>query len=322
MTLGHGQLVRGYRSNTVWDERTVGAEIAVSSLGVTAGAFTGDVRLNGVVGGYADVQPVPGAASPVLRSFYLHLGGVHDHALPNDTAPTAFEVEAGLELFRLAEFALVPFASYAEYLNYGRSFGAGADIRSSPRIDVARARFRAGLFVSEDGFVPGYVGAFYQASNLQARIVTAESYFEGDGSLEFAGFPLGEIEGGVDFLTEAEIAAFRAFTFAYHFRRHYGEQRLSDFSLRFAFRPVSLDGLRLAFELERQGLGSFFSLFSTDLRDQNTLVFDIDYPFSDFLHVSIRSRYGYRRLPDTAEGDERYLVQRRFEPMGGLRLRF
>ncbi len=312
MTFGTGHLVRGYRTTTAWDERTVGLEAAVASPGVTFGAFTGDVRMSDVAGAYAEVEPF----GPVR----VGLGVVHDFSPPSDAAPTGFQVDASAEALRLFEFVLAPYASYAEYLHYGRGVGFGADVGAPAFADLARLHLRLGAFVNGDGFTPGYVGPFYAVSNGEDRIVTADSFF-GEGDLALAGTPLGEVEGGLDVVTEFELVFFRAFELFYHFRRHYGDQDLSDFTLRAAFRPRFVDGLRVELGLDRQGLGSFFSLFR-DLRDQNTLVFDIDYPVGDLLHVSIRSRYGYRRLEDAEEGARRFLVQRRFEPLVGVRYRF
>src|SRR5690606_969455 len=158
-------------------------------------------------------------------------------------------------------------------------------------------------------------------ASASASSSAATASFGGDGTLGFAGVPLGEVGGGVDLLTAFEVAAFRTFALAYHFRRHYGDQALSDFSLRLAFHPRFVDGLSVALAIERQGLRSWFSLFR-DLEDQNALVFDVEYPLTGAAHLSIRSRYGYRRLADAEDGTERFLVQRRFEPFVGLRYRF
>ena len=321
VTLGDGLLVRDYRATTAWDERTVGAEGAVESPGVVFGAFAGDLRANDVVGAHVEAAPAPRASSRLLRSLRLGLGGIHDLGVDGAEAPTAFEVSARVEALRLLGLGLTPWAAYAEYLHYGRGGGGGVDFGSAEALGTARVRLRLGLLVSGDGFTPGYVGPFYQVSNVEARIVTAASFFEGDGTLAFAGVPLGEVEGGVDLLTAFEVSAFRTFALAYHFRRHYGDQALSDFSLRLAFHPRFVDGLSVALAIERQGLRSWFSLFR-DLEDQNALVFDVEYPLAGAAHLSIRSRYGYRRLADAEDGTERFLVQRRFEPFVGLRYRF
>jgi hypothetical protein len=320
VTLGHGLLARDYRVTTAWDERTVGAEVQVQSPGVDFRAFTGDLRANGVAGAHAEASPLVGASSPLLRSLRLGVGGVHDLGVDSTDAPTAFEASVRVEVFRLLGLGLSPWASYAEYLDYGRGVGIGADLGSAEVLGTARARLRLGVFFSGEGFTPGYVGPFYQVSNVEDRIVTASSFFEGDGALAFAGVPLGEAEGGVDLLTEIEVAAFRSFALSYHFRRHYGDQALSDFSLRLALRPRFAEGFGVALAVERQGLTSWWSLFD-DLQDQNALVFEVDYPLAGAAHLSIRSRYGYRRLGDPGDGAGRFLVQRRFEPFVGLRYR-
>ncbi|MDX1419237.1 MAG: hypothetical protein R3181_04670 [Rubricoccaceae bacterium] len=320
VTLGQGLLVRDFRTTAAWDERTIGAEVRVRSPAVEVAAFTGDVRGGGVVGAHVEAAPAAAAASPALRSFRLGLGAVHDLG-GGDLAPTGVEASARLEVLRRIGLGLSPWVSYAEYLDFGRGVGVGADLGSAEVLGTARARLRLGLFFSDAGFSPGYVGPFYQVSNSRDRIVTAESFFEGDGPLAFAGVPLGDVEGGVDVLTEFDVAVSRAVSLFYHFRRHYGDQRLSDFSFRLALRPGFAEGFGVAVAVERQGLGSFFSLLD-DLQNQNTLVLDIDYPLAGAAHLSIRSRYGYTRLEGAADGSGRFLVQRRFEPFVGLRYRF
>lgn len=321
VTLGPGHLVRSYRTTTAWDERTLGFEAALESPGVTAAVFGGDVRMNSVVGGYASLAPMAGASTPWMRSLRLGVGGVHDFKPPSELAPTAIEADVRAEAFRFADLALTPFASYAQYLNYGRSVGVGADFGASRLADVAYVNIRMAFFLSGDGFLPGYFGPFYAVSNLENRIVAADSFFTGT-ALVPVDVPLGDVEGGLAWVTEAEFVLFRSFEFAYHFRRHYGDQALSDYSLRLAFRPRFLDGLRVELRTARQGLGSFFSLFS-DLKDQNTLTFDVDYPLTSAIHLSIRSRYGYRPLRlQSGEAPRYFLIQRRFEPFAGLRVRF
>lgn len=313
MRFGTGHLVRDYRSTTSWDERTVGAEAALRAGSNLLGAFTGDLRMNSVVGAYAELHPV--------GTLGVGLSAVHDLAPDGDVAPTAFAAEASLEAYRVFEFALSPFVSYAEYLNYGRSVGLGADFGAPSLSELATVNLRVGGFFNGDGFTPGYIGPFYAISNTTDRIISADSFFDEDPDVTTVGFPLSDIEGGFDLLTEFELVVLRTFEFYYHFRRHYGDQPLSDFSLRTAFRPRFVDGLRIELGIERQGLGSFFSLFK-DLQDQNTLVFDIDYPVGDLLHLSIRSRYGYRLVQDGEGNGDQFVVQRRFEPLLGARLRF
>ncbi|MCH7975387.1 MAG: hypothetical protein IIC18_02385 [Bacteroidetes bacterium] len=324
VSLGRGHLVRSFRTTTSIDERTVGAEFAFRNTYASFGAFTGDVRMNNVIGAFAEVAPVRGSASPLMSSLRLGAGIVHSLAdtLGGSPSPTALQFEVSADLLQYGEFSITPFASYAEFLHYGRSVGGGVDMGSENLIGAALVNLRLGLFFSGDGFVPGYFNPFYSVSNDASRIVTADSFFDADTlNSALAGTPLGDVTGGVDLLAEVELLAFRSFEISYHFRRHYGDQRLSDFSLRVASRPRFLDGLRIEFGMERQGLGSFFTLF-TGLKDQNALVFNVDFPLAGSAHLSIRSRYGYRRLPDADDGTGRYIVQRRFEPLIGVRYRF
>ena len=41
---------------------------------------------------------------------------------------------------------------------------------------------------------------------------------------------------------------------------------------------------------------------------------------SDLARLFVRSRYGFRRVADAPDGTARYLVERRFEPLVGLRV--
>src|SRR5690606_22217027 len=104
-----------------------------------------------------------------------------------------------------------------------------------------------------------------------------------------------------------------------YFRRHYGTQPLSEYHLRVFLR--ARDKLRFEAGIDRGGLLGFFTLFNA-LGDQSALVFAVDYrvagPFWAFVHA----RYTFERVGTAADGTEHFLVQRRFEPLGGIRLRF
>src|SRR5690606_15775675 len=101
--------------------------------------------------------------------------------------------------------------------------------------------------------------------------------------------------------------------------------RLSAFRPRPAVRPLPLrppprgERFRFVFAVQRQGRTTFWSLFG-DFRDQNVLVFHLDYALSDLARLFVRSRYGFRRVADAPDGTARYLVERRFEPLVGLRV--
>ncbi len=324
VTLGRGHVVRGYRTTTSIDQRTIGAEVAMRNSAATVGLFTGDVRMSSVLGVFGEIAPASSSSNSFVRSLRLGGGIVRSFAdsISGVAAPTAFQFEASADVFQFGVLSVAPFASFAKFTNYGRSVGIGVDLGSENVIGAGRTIQRIALLFSSDGFVPGYFSPFYSVSNDAARIVSADSFFDADTlTAELVGTPLSEITGGVDLLAELEVLIFRSFEISYHFRRHYGDQKLSDFSLRVASRPRFLDGLRVEFGMERQGLGSFFSLF-TGLKDQNALVFNIDYPLSGSAHLSLRSRYGYRRLPDADDGTRRFIVQRRFEPLVGMRYVF
>lgn len=324
VSLGRGHLVRGFRTTTSYNERTVGAEAAAQNRFGSFEAFTEDLRMNGLTGAFAEIAPASRSTSALVRSFRLGGGFVYSLAdtLAGIPRPTAFQLEASADVFQFGVLSVTPYVSYAKFLDYGRSVGVGVDLGSENVIGAGRTNQRIALLFSNDGFVPGYFNPFYSISNDAARIVVADSYLDADTlTTELTSIPLGEVTGGVDLLTEIDVLIFNSFEISYHFRRHYGDQRLSDFSLRVASRPRFLDGLRVEFGMERQGLGSFFTLF-TGLKDQNALVFNVDYPLAGSAHLSIRSRYGYRRLPDAADGSRRFIVQRRFEPLVGVRVVF
>ena len=101
-------------------------------------------------------------------------------------------------------------------------------------------------------------------------------------------------------------------------RRHFGGEPLSESHLRLFFRTG-----RIAAQIsqDRGGLRSFFSLFN-DLGDQTSLHFRTDYHVSGGLWIFVRAIYSYERGERAADGSERYIVQRRFEPYTGLRFGF
>ncbi len=317
-----GHLVRGYTTTTAWDERTLGVEAAFASGPLAAQAFVDDVRLNGVGGVRVEVAPARGAAGARLASLRIGVGAVHDLGLRGDSATTAVQADVRLDAVRFGGLALAPWVSVAEYLNYGRGLGVGADVGAADLVGTARVRLRLGAFVSSARFVPGYVNAFYPVANVRDRIVSADAFYDADTTdADLAGTPLSEAEGGLDLVGELRVLGFGAFEVYGHLRRHVGNTPQSAVAVRLAARPRTPDGLRLELAFERQGFGSVFGLFG-ELRDQNALVLDADAPLlAGRARLGLRARYGYRRLPDAPEGGARYLVERRFEPLVGLRVR-
>jgi hypothetical protein len=320
--LATGHLVRGFGTWAAPDEAAPGVEVAATFGGAEAAAFVDDVRLNGVVGASAAFSPAPGAAGARLRSLRVGLAAVHDLGPPADSSTTAFSADARFDLARAGGLALTPWASYARFLRYGQSLGVGADVGASDLVGTARVRLRLGAFASSREFVPGYFNPLYPVSNVHDRVVEADGFYDADPTATpLAGRSLGEARGGLDVVAELRVLAFGQFEVFQHLRRHVGPGPQSAYAARLAFRARDPAGLRLELLFERQGFKGVLGLFG-DLRDENALVLDLDAPLPYNLRLSLRSRYGFRRLPDGEGGGGRYLVQRRFEPLVGLRAVF
>jgi hypothetical protein len=323
VTLGSGALVRGYRTTAAWDERAVGFEGAVRGRALRAGAVVGDLRLNGVVGGEVGVRS--GLAVGPVRRIGLRVAGVHDLGRPGlagDSALTGVEATVRGALDGAGPVGLAPFVTYARYLGRGGTAGAGLDVGADNLGDAVGARARIAVFASSAGFVPGHVGPFYGVNGGPARIVDDEAFFDAGRAAGLVGTPLDSLGAGVDVVLDLRAVVFGRAEVSQHVRRHVGPEAASAYGLRLAGRLPG--GGRVAFALEREGFRGFFDLVST-LGDQNTLVLDVALPVGRRGLVFVRSRYGYRLL--TADdgpaygpgGPPRYLVERRFEPLVGLR---
>jgi len=319
--LGTGHLVRGFGTWAAPDERAPGLEAAATLGGVEAAVFVEDLRLNGVVGGSVSMAPLSRAEGPRLRSLRVGDSAVHDLGLHGDSSATAGSVDARLDLVRVGGIALTPWASYARFLEHGQSLGVGADVGASDLVGTARIRLRLGAFASSNGFSPGYFSPLYPLANGRDRIVEADGFYDADTTLTpLAGVSLDSARAGLDLVGELRVLAFGQFEVYQHLRRHIGAGGGSAYAARVAFRPRDPNGLRLALAFERQDFKRVLGLFGA-LRDQNALVLDVDAPLPYGLRLSLRSRYGYRRLDDEGDG-RRFLVQRRFEPFVGLRAVF
>jgi hypothetical protein len=318
--LSTGHLVRGFGTWAAHDERAPGLELSAAAGPVDVLGFIEDVRMGGVAGAQVSLAPLAGAADERLRTVRLAVSGVHDAGPPADSSTTALQVDARGDLARLGGIALTPWVSYARFLHYGQSLGAGADVGSSDLVGTARVRLRLGLFASTDEFIPGYFSPLYAVANVHDRVIEADGYYDADTtSSPLAGIALGEASAGVDVVAELRILAFGQFEVFQHIRRHIGAGGQSAYAARVAYRPRDPAGVRLDLMFERQGFKRVLGLFG-DLRDLNALILDLDAPLPFFgLRLSLRSRYGYERLPDAADGGRRFLVQRRFEPLVGLR---
>ncbi len=319
VSLGAGALARSYRTTTAWDERTLGAEAALDAGPISIAAFTDDVRMTGVAGGEATLRTRAGVGP--LGGLRLTLGAVHDLGLParGDSALTGVEATLAGSLrggrFAVdAPFAVSPFVTAAAYTGKGHTLGVGADVDAFRFSDALRARVRAAVFVSSARFLPGAVNPFYALSNADERIVAGLSRSEAAGD-SLVGTPLDSLRGGVDVVLDVRIVAFGRFEASQYVRRHIGADRASAYGLRLAARLPRRARAELA--LERQGFRGLWS-FLGGLGDENALVLDVTAPVGRGAQLFVRSRYGYRRLSQS--GPDRFLAERRFEPLLGVRV--
>lgn len=324
VTLGSGALARGYRTTGAWDERRIGLEGAVQTGAVRIAGFADDVlRVDGVVGGEVRVQTSAGLGP--VDDLALTLAAVHDlgqAGLTGDSSLTGVEATVRGQLSGFGPLSFQPFATHARYLGKGSTLGGGVSIGADNLGDAFRVRARVGAFASTSRFVPGHVGPFYAISNATDRIVDDQSFFDASRENELAGTPLDSLSAGLDLVLDLRLLAFGRFEVSQHLRRHIGNERASALALRLAARLPG-DG-SIEFALERQDFRGVFDLIQ-DLGELNTLVLDIKAPVGEYGVLFIRSRYGYRLLTLDdgrvyAEGSPRYLIERRFEPLIGLRI--
>ena len=322
LTLGTGHLVRSFQTTSAWDERTVGAEAAVHLPFVRVMGFADDVRLGGVAGGRVEIAPFEQALSPALQAVEIGATAVTDLGLPADTATTAVSLDARFAVWRIGDFALAPFASYARFTEYGSGVGGGVELASRDLAGFGRLGAAVGFFQSGEGFIPNHFNAFYSVNNLDARVWNADAFFARRGFQPADSVSLATAAGGFSLAFALRALVFNAFELASYVRRDYSEDDLTEGSFRLAFAPGGGDPFRFVFEVQRQGRTSFFDLFS-DFEDQNVLVFHLDYALPGPAWLTIRSRYGYTRVADGPASDgsrARYLVERRFEPFVGVRV--
>ncbi len=321
MRLGVGHVVSFFNSAIAWDERTIGAEAIWQGEVAEVAGFTDNVLFDGVAGGRAALRPLSWTRPRHLRTLQVGFNYVTDLAarLPETSRLEAYNVDLQFDLFKSGDIAFSPFASYARYPAFGDGLGFGADLHSEQFIDLFSFRLRLGLFYNSAGFIPGYVGAFYTVNNAQARILNADAEGSEAGQEDLAGVALQDGLGANDLLTEVRLSVFQHFELWYSFRRHYGSQRLSELHLRLFLR--SPDQLRIEVGIDRGGLTGFFSIFSK-VDDLSALVFGTEYRLAGPFWLFLRARYSYERIDDGDDHAQRYLVQRRFEPMTGLKLTF
>lgn len=316
-TLGSGLLVRDLRTDAAWDERTVGAEAAFRTPLLEAEAFAADLRLNGPAGGRLALRPFGVSADPRLRSVLLAGSAVHD---PRGAGLTAVAAELQWDALRfLDDFHVRPLLAAARIADRGDGALLGLAFGSDDLAGFGRLQATTAVTIAGRGFVPGYLNPFYAVDNPVARIVDSDAHFRDPATAPTVGPSLGETPGGAAIVLGLRALLYGEFELASHLRRDMGG-RTGEFSLRLGVAPGDGEAVRLLFELHRQGLTGLRALFS-DLTDEALLVFTLDYPLTGPLWLQVRSRYGYTRLEDGPDGTARFLVERRFEPMLGLRLR-
>ncbi len=319
LRLGTGHLVNFFGSETAWDDRTVGLEGFWTSRPVQVTAFADDVRLNRLVGGRVVLRPLFWVARESTRSLEIGASYVTDRRdLDGKNLITAYNLDLRFTVANIGDVLVQPFATFSAYRNAGRGVGVGGELASDNFVDVARFRLRMAVYVSGDGFIPGYVGSFYRVNNPIAGILQSEDFGGADSTGSIVGIPLADAPSATALETEIRILFFDRFELWYSFRRQFGGAHLSESHLRLFFETG-----RIAAQIsqDRGGLGSFFSVFN-DLGDETSLMFRTDYHVARGIWVFVRAIYSYERTSDAPDGAERYVVQRRFEPYAGVKFSF
>ena len=323
VTLGEGSLVRGFSTTAAPDESTVGLEAAAEVGRVRVAGFASDVRLRGVVGAEVNARTRLGLGP--LGDLGVGAAVVHDLDGPfsGDSSLTGVELSVRAELVDDPAFSVGPYAHATTLLGRGRALGGGLEARAPNLGNAARARARVGVVVHGAGFQTGAVGPLYAVQNERDRIVVADAYYDDVPGVVAAGTPLDSARAGVDVVFDLRILAFGRAELMQHLRRHIGPDRGSAYGARLAVRGPGDSRLELG--VERQGFRGVFALFGS-LGEQNRLTLDLEAPIGA-ARVFVRSRYGYRLLRDDRPlfdgaptvGEDRYLVERRFEPFVGVR---
>ena len=318
VTLGTGLVVDHYATTAAPDDQRLGAEAELRTAAATVRAFIGDATGAGVAG--ASLRLRTGLDAPRARNLRFGAALVHDLDLPlaGDSSFTAAEVSVSGVALDAGGGTLGPYVSAAHVLHHGSGLGVGLAASADEFSGIGRAHARLGVVVSWGRFAPGLVGAFRQVEGGRGRIVDSETYFDDGRPAELAGTPIDSLAGGLDLVADLGVAAFGRFEVGSHVRRHLGPGAVSAFGARVA---AVAGGARLELAVERQGFRGLLGLVG-DLGEQNTLVFDLDVPIERLgARAFVRSRYGYRRVPEADLGPDRFVIERRFEPMLGLRAR-
>lgn len=307
--MGPGLVTDFYQGATVWDDRRIGLEVALSSRFLRVSGVAADLRMNRMISGRVEISPTGAMTTP--GGLRIGIGLTTDRRFSGDgpEVPTAREVDVRITAARSGGLRLEPFVSAAEYLRYGRGIMLGADLQTDNFIDLARVHARLALQYAEDRFIPGYFGSFYEVNNPGAEVISSETL---GGSPAIS---LTDAKAATYLLTEFRLLFFESFELRYAFRRHFGPQTLSTFHVRLFLRT---EDVLFSFSEDRAGLRNFFSLFN-DVGDMAVMSFRAEYRATGPIWLAIDARYGYQAILET-DGVTRYAAQRRFEPFLGLRI--
>ena len=309
--LGSGHLVNFYSSAAIWDDRTIGVELQRTGANHTLEAFTSDVTRKGLTGLRFAVAPfdkgVPGPRSLEFSAAVVEeLGRETDLGHPF----RGFEGAARMVAYRSGSFDFVPFASVAWLPEYGQGVLVGANLENANFIDTARLYLSLALHYNSADFRHGYFGTFYEVSGPGRSIIEA-------GVTDRKDIPLRDVERGNSILFESRILFFERFELWYAFQRYHGAQHLSEYHLRLLFNSRNV---QVAVSQDRRGLKGFTSLFG-ELGEENRLRFGFDLRLLRQVWLLMDAHYTYR-LNTVIEGNAYHSIQRRFDPVIGLRARF
>ncbi len=313
--LGTGHLMNFFSSDTAWDERSPGVEATVGNSAMQIETVTEDVTAFKLTGARLSLRPFAALDRSALGTLWLSGTGILDRSTvgPEGNDVRAWAVDARMTAFTSGNFVFQPFASFARLEDAGQGLLVGADLLNDNFVDLARLHIRIALHYNSTGFLPGWFGSFYTVNSYRSDILAS-----GGSDAILAGLPLDRVFRDNSVWTEFRIHFFERFELWYQFLRHHGVQSLSEYHLRLY---MHTEPFMLAIGQDRAGLEGFLSLFGSD-DNQNVLRFQMEYRVSGPVWIRADARYTYSRAFTTPEGRARYVAQRRFEPVLGLRFEF
>ena len=308
---GSGHLVNFFSTETVWDDRSIGIEWQRSGPNHTLEAFTSDVTNRGVSGLRLAVAPFD-RGEPGFRSLEFSGAIVEDFGVQTDLDNPfrGFEAAVRMVAYRSGSFDFVPFVSTAWLPDYGQGVLVGANLENANFIDTARLHLSLALHYNSSDFRPGFFGAFHPVSGQDRSIISGVDPSRRDIALR-------DIERGNSVLFESRILFFERFELWYAFQRYHGIQRLSEYHLRLFF---AARNVQISVAQDRRGLKGFTSLFG-NLGEENRLRFGFDLRLLGQVWMLMDAHYTYRQAL-VIEGNRYFSIQRRFDPVIGLRAQF